>query len=280
MAKKLSVNYYKKNMIKMHQSTIYSYKGIPRSRIATFDTFSIGLLKHHVSALLEFDVTDSRKKLRELRKSGVNISFNAWLIKVISIVLMQHKEAAAFLYSKRKLMIFNDINISILVEKMIDGKKVPIPLLIEKTNEKSALEINSEIIKAQKKGLTKQDIVLNQKPTRSENLYYSLPGVLRRTVWRIMLKNPKFVFHKMGNAVITSVGMMGLINGWFIHKSIHPISFGIGSIIKKPVVINNQITIREILNMTILFDHDVMDGAPMVRLLNDFNKYVEGGEQI
>jgi len=267
-------------MIKMHQSTIYSYKGIPRSRIATFDTFSIGLLKHHVSALLEFDVTDSRKKLRELRKSGVNISFNAWLIKVISIVLMQHKEAAAFLYSKRKLMIFNDINISILVEKMIDGKKVPIPLLIEKTNEKSALEINSEIIKAQKKGLTKQDIVLNQKPTRSENLYYSLPGVLRRTVWRIMLKNPKFVFNKMGNAVITSVGMMGLINGWFIHKSIHPISFGIGSIIKKPVVINNQITIREILNMTILFDHDVMDGAPMVRLLNDFTKYVEGGEQI
>ena len=264
----------------MHQSTIYSYKGIPRSRIATFDTFSIGLLKHHVSALLEFDVTDSRKKLRELRKSGVNISFNAWLIKVISIVLMQHKEAAAFLYSKRKLMIFNDINISILVEKMIDGKKVPIPLLIEKTNEKSALEINSEIIKAQKKGLTKQDIVLNQKPTRSENLYYSLPGVLRRTVWRIMLKNPKFVFNKMGNAVITSVGMMGLINGWFIHKSIHPISFGIGSIIKKPVVINNQITIREILNMTILFDHDVMDGAPMVRLLNDFTKYVEGGEQI
>jgi pyruvate/2-oxoglutarate dehydrogenase complex dihydrolipoamide acyltransferase (E2) component len=193
---------------------------------------------------------------------------------------MQHKEAAAFLYSKRKLMIFNDINISILVEKMIDGKKVPIPLLIEKTNEKSALEIHSEIIKAQKKGLTKQDIVLNQKPTRSENLYYSLPGVLRRTVWRIMLKNPKFIFNKMGNAVITSVGMMGLINGWFIHKSIHPISFGIGSIIKKPVVINNQITIREILNMTILFDHDVMDGAPMVRLLNDFTKYVEGGEQI
>jgi hypothetical protein len=167
-----------------------------------------------------------------------------------------------------------------IVEKMIDGKKVPIPLLIEKTNEKSALEINSEIIKAQKKGLTKQDIVLNQKLTRSENLYYSLPGVLRRTVWRIMLKNPKFIFNKMGNAVITSVGMMGLINGWFIHKSIHPISFGIGSIIKKPVVINNQITIREILNMTILFDHEVMDGAPMVRLLNDFTKYVEGGEQI
>jgi pyruvate/2-oxoglutarate dehydrogenase complex dihydrolipoamide acyltransferase (E2) component len=82
----------------------------------------------------------------------------------------------------------------------------------------------------------------------------------------------------MGNVVITSVGMMGLINGWFIHKSVHPLSFGIGSILKKPVVINNEIKIREILNMTILADHDVIDGAPMVRFLNDLTKYIEGGE--
>jgi pyruvate/2-oxoglutarate dehydrogenase complex dihydrolipoamide acyltransferase (E2) component len=271
-------------MIKMHESTtsgkIFSYKRIPRSRIATFDIFSIGLLKHHVSALLEFDVTESRKKLQELRRSGINISFNAWLIKVISIVLMQHKEAAAYLYSKRKLIIFNDINISILVEKKIDGKKVPIPLLIVKTNEKSAIEIHSEIVSAKNQELSYRDIVFNKKSTRSEIIYYSLPGYLRRTVWRIMLKNPKFTYRKMGNVVVTSVGMMGKVNGWFIHKSIHPISFGIGSIIKKPVIIDNQIKIREVLNMTILCDHDVIDGAPMVKLLNDFTKYIEGAEQI
>lgn len=53
------------------------YKKIPQSRIATFDTVSIGLLKHHISAMLEFDVTDSRKRLKELRRSGINVSFNA-----------------------------------------------------------------------------------------------------------------------------------------------------------------------------------------------------------
>ncbi len=267
-------------MIKMRGSTVYRIKSIPRSRIATFDIFSIGLLKHHVSALLEFDVTDSRKKLQELRRSGINISFNSWLIKVISIVLMQHKDAAAYLYSKRKLILFNDINISILVEKIIEGKKVPIPLVIERTNDKSASEIHLEIERAKKHELSSRDIVLNQRSTRSENLYYALPGFLRRTVWRVMLKNPKFAFRKMGNVVITSLGMMGKINGWFIHKSIHPISFGIGSIIKKPVVIDNQVKVREILNMTILCDHDVMDGAPMVKLLNDFTRYIESGEHI
>jgi len=258
----------------------FSYKRIPQSRIATFDTFSIGLQKHHVSAMLEFDVTDSRKRLQELRRSGINISFNAWIIKVISTLLQKYPEASAFLYNKKKLILFKDINISILVEKKIGDNRVPIPMIIEKTNSKNAIEISLEIENAKKQELSKDDIVLSKKPTLSENIYYQLPGFMRRAVWKIMLRNPKFVFKKMGNVVITSVGMIGKINGWFIHKSVHPLSFGIGSVLKKPVVIENEIRIREILNMTILIDHDIIDGAPMVRFLNDMTKYIESGELI
>jgi pyruvate/2-oxoglutarate dehydrogenase complex dihydrolipoamide acyltransferase (E2) component len=105
-----------------------------------------------------------------------------------------------------------------------------------------------------------------------------MPGFLRRFVWKLMLGNPKIAYKKMGKAIITSVGMMGRINGWFIHKSIHPVSFGIGSIIKKPVVIEDEIKIRDILNMTILVDHDLIDGAPMVRLLNEMTRIIETGE--
>jgi len=42
------------------------------------------LTSHHVYALLEFDVTDSKRKLLELRRKGKNVSFNGWLIKAIS----------------------------------------------------------------------------------------------------------------------------------------------------------------------------------------------------
>lgn len=258
----------------------YIFKSIPRSRIATFDIFSIGLLKHHVSALLEFDVTESRKRLHELRKNGVKISFNAWIIKVISSNLKKHPEASAYLYSKRKLIIFNDINISILVEKGIGNEKVPIPVLIEKACHKTALEIALEIENAKKQDLTEKEIVINKKSSLAERIYYLMPGFMRRSVWRFMLINPKIAYKKMGNAVVTSVGMMGRINGWFIQRSVHPISFGIGSVVKKAVVVDNEIKIREILNMTILADHDVMDGAPMVRFLNDLTKSIETGEFI
>ena len=255
----------------------HHYTKIPRSRIATFDVYSIGLKKHHISALLEFDVTDCRRQLSELRRAGTNISFNAFLVKAISQSLEKYPEASSFLHSKRKRITFRDHNISMLVEKQVGDEKVPLPVVLEKVNFKSAADITREIEDARGQAVTKEDVVLAQKPGIYERLYYHLPGFLRRAVWRYMLNHPRLAFSKMGNVAVTSVGMMGRINGWFIHRSIHPVSFGVGSVLQKPAVVDNEIRAREILNMTILIDHDVIDGAPMVRFLKELTRNIERG---
>ena len=63
----------------------------------------------------------------------------------------------------------------------------------------------------------------------------------------------------------------------FLHTSVHPISFGVGSIVKKPGVIGKSIEIRNFLQMTILLDHDVIDGAPMARFVQKLSKRIESG---
>jgi pyruvate/2-oxoglutarate dehydrogenase complex dihydrolipoamide acyltransferase (E2) component len=258
----------------------FTVRTIPRTRLATFDTYAIGIKRHHVAALLEFDVTVAREKIRMLKKQGQKVSFNAWLIKVIGDTLAKHPEAAAFLHSKRKLILFDDINISMLVEKQNGDQKVPVPMVIEKANEKTMSDIAGEIDKAKSGELSRKDVVLDRRSSWMENLYFRLPGFARRAVWRWMLGNPKFVYGKMGNAVVTSVGMLGSIQGWFLHRSVHPVSFGVGSVLKKPWVVGDEIKIREILNMTILVDHDVIDGGPMVRLLNELTRSIEGGAML
>lgn len=258
----------------------FRFQKIVPSRIATFDIFEVGLRKHHVSAMLEFDVTESRAKLRELRKKGIQVSFNAWLIKVIATVLGKYPEAASYICNKKKLIIFEDINVSIIVEKKIGDTKVPIPLVIEKADKKSSTAISAEIEAAKSQELKTGDIVLKKKSSAYQRLYYRLPGFARRLFWKWLLINPKAAYRTMGNVSVTSVGMIGKINGWFIHKSVHPVSFGIGSVIVKPVVIDGDIKQREILNMTILVDHDVIDGAPMVRFLGDLTDFLENGKEI
>lgn len=249
----------------------------PKSRIATLDVGEIGRQKHHITALLEMDVTEGREKIKNLKGDKRKISFTAWLIKVISLTIKEYDHSASYLKGKRKLIIFDDINISLAVEKELNGHHVPIPLVIEKANERSVESITDQINEARNKALTEKDIVLHSRSSRSERMYYNLPGFVRRYFWRYLLKHPNMAFSKMGNVAITSVGMMGNINGWFIPFSVHPICFGIGRITKKPKVMDDNIVIREVLNMTVLLDHDVMDGAPMARFISKLTESVERG---
>ncbi len=258
--------------------TKYKTQKIPISRIATLDICEIGKRKHHVTGLIELDISKSRKKIRQYnRNSSSKISFTAWIINVICSTINKYETPSSYLKGKNKLIIFDDINVSIIVEKNINGQKVPIPLIIEKASEKSIVAISNQINDAKLKQLTQNDIVLHKKADRLERIYYILPGFIRRYVWKYILKHPKIAFNKMGNVAITSIGMMGQINGWFIPISIHPICFGLGSIIKKPIIIEDKIEIREMLNMSILIDHDVIDGAPMARFISELTKNIENG---
>ena len=259
----------------------YKIHKFPDSRIASIDVCEIGNRKHHVTGLVEFDVTESRKKIKEYNKSHSNkISFNAWLISVISSTIKKYDISSSYLIGKNKLIIFDDINVSIVVEKDLNGIKVPIPLIIERANAISINSITKQITEAKNKEFTDKDIVLQKKTRRFEKIYYLLPGFLRRYYWKYLLKHPKLAYKKMGNVAFTSIGMMGKINGWFIPISVHPICFGVSSIIKKPSVINDIIEIREMLNMSILLDHDVIDGAPMARFISDLSKNIEKGLNI
>ncbi len=252
-------------------------KKFPKTRIATIDVGEIAQRRHHIAAMLEIDVTQSREKIKKYKKETGKISFTAWLIKVICNTVKDNSGIAAYRKGKRNLVIFDDVNVSVLVEKEFDGEKVPIPLLIEKVNGKSIESVTKELADSKNKILTASEIVLQRKTSHFEKFYYILPGFLRRFVWRVMLKRPKFSFGKMGNVAITSVGATGKVNGWFIPFSVHPVCFGINSVVKKPVVKNDKIEISEILNMTVLLDHDVVDGAPMARFVNELVKNIENG---
>ena len=48
-----------------------------------------------------------------------------------------------------------------------------------------------------------------------------------------------------------------------------------GGIAQKPGVHDGQVTVREYLQMTISFDHDIVDGAPAARFTRKFVELIE-----
>ncbi|MCL6571942.1 MAG: 2-oxo acid dehydrogenase subunit E2 [Bacillus sp. (in: Bacteria)] len=258
----------------------YRIEEFPISRISTIDIGEAGLKKHHIKALIELDVTEPRNLIREKKNHSEIISFNSWLIKCISHAVEEFNQLHGIRKGKRNVIIFDDIDISIVIEREVDGKKVPLPYVLRKTNEKSIAEINAEIKNGQKQSIEgEEDYVLGQEKKNKALMkaYYWLPGFLRRLVWKGMISSPFLTKQNMGTVMITSIGMMGKINGWVMPVGIHPLCFAIGSIVKKPGIVNDKIEIREYLYMTVLVDHDIIDGAPAVRALSKLTELVESG---
>lgn len=257
----------------------YEVKTFPSSRLSTVDVCHIGSKKHYIEALIELDVTQAREKLREKKRLGEEVSFTAWLIKCISSLCVEFKQLHGVRSGRRKVIVFDDVDISILVEREVQGERVPLPYVIRQTNEKSISEIYHEIISAQNQPIHNEgDYVLGGKWNAGlMKMYYTFPGFVRRFFLNRMIRNPLSAKKEMGTVVITSLGMMGRINGWIMPVGIHPLIVAVGSINKKPGVVHKNIEIREFLTITLMVDHDVIDGAPAVRALSRLTKMMESG---
>ena len=66
-------------------------------------------------------------------------------------------------------------------------------------------------------------------------------------------------------------------SGWGISTGTHGLDLVVGSIAWKPAVVDGQIVPRQILNLTILFDHDMIDGAPAARFTRKLIELIESG---
>lgn len=264
----------------MKEQAPHILKEIPSSRTSTFDIGYLGVRAHHMQALLELDVTQARELIKKYRSSHkAPLSFTVWIIKCISQAVAEHKSVQGIRNGYNQLVVFDDIDISVIVEKEINNEKVPLPLVIRKVNEKTLQEIQLEISAAKDQAImTEADYVLgNHQYKWVMRFYLALPQFLRLMIWQQILKNP-FLMKKMaGTIVVTSLTSIGNAKGWVIPVSIHPACFALGSIVKKPGVYEGEVTIREYLYMTVLLNHDVIDGAPAARFISRLSSLIESG---
>ena len=78
-----------------------------------------------------------------------------------------------------------------------------------------------------------------------------------------------------GTFTITNVGMFGTIMNTPIINAPESAILGVGTIQKKPVVINNQIVIRTMMFLCLTYDHRIIDGTPAIRFLQEVRRLLE-----
>jgi pyruvate/2-oxoglutarate dehydrogenase complex dihydrolipoamide acyltransferase (E2) component len=104
-----------------------------------------------------------------------------------------------------------------------------------------------------------------------------IPGFLLRRFIRIADKNI-YMAKKYGKIAVTAVGMYSKDPVWFIPHGTATVLVTVGSINKKVVEIANQFVCHEHLCLTVSFDHNIVDGAPASRFMNQFIETIKSGK--
>jgi pyruvate/2-oxoglutarate dehydrogenase complex dihydrolipoamide acyltransferase (E2) component len=255
------------------------YEVVPFSKARQDITLvsSEGKRRLNVYALLEIDATEAKKKITEM-KGAVDLSFTAWIVKCVSQAAHEHKQVNAYRLGRKKIVLFDDVDIPIPVEREINGEQRPLAYIVRKANEKTVAEITKEIREAQQQPIDASTEVLGESLTYGEKLVIHAPLFIKKLGLRLMRRRGLLKKKHLGTIGVTSIGMKGRFPGWVIGMG-GPIAtlIAVGGITKKPGVVDEQILVREILHVTIAADHSIVDGGPLARFIERLTELMETG---
>jgi chloramphenicol O-acetyltransferase len=250
------------------------YQVVPHPAYMRFAAAAYQFVRHRplMHGLLEVDVTEARAILREHKaKTGESLSFTAFLCACLGKAVDEHKAVQAFRLGGKRLILFDDVDIAIRIEREVSGQQYVVPYIIRAANRKNFRQMHDEIRTAQvadvRHAVTRFRFL---PPMLYWPFLWTFAGIER---WR-----PQLLKRTMGTVGITSVGMFGAGAGWGI-PPVQPTALmvTVGGIGEKQVIVEGRVEVREHLSLTISVDHDVVDGAPAARFARRLKELIESG---
>ncbi len=235
------------------------------------DAGRLGRRRHIVHGLLEMDVAEVRQYIREHKaKTGELLSFTAFVITCLAKAVDMNKDVQAQRNWRNQLIIFDDVDVNTMIEVELGGRQVPMPHIIKAANRKTFWEINEEIRATQAKPASSAE-------SNFMRWFLLFPWPIRRLFYWVVMRNPRMLREYTSSVMVTAVGMFGKGGGWGIPVPNFALTVTLGGIAEKPGVVEGQIKVREYLDVTLSFDHDIVDGAPAARFTQQFRELVESG---
>lgn len=250
----------------------FKTKDWPPVRNLITDHLNIARRTNLIHSLLEVDITTLRPALQ---RSGKGLTLSTYLMYALAQCLKEHPDMLAMRWGRKKLVVFDDVNMLVIVERKSPQGPVPVAIVLRAAQNKSLADIAAEI------GRAKSTNPLEYEEVRLRRKLLSYPGWIRRLVLRWIDANPLRHDRYYGNVAVTSlVSQSGHRAWWGIPISRAPLCLTPGSVYHKAVFVDGKVEDRLMLGMTISLNHDTIDGAPAKRFITELVKRIERHEDL
>lgn len=191
-----------------------------------------------VGLTLEADATALSDWREHLDAEGIHASYNVLLAKLVAVALREFPYMNAQLVDDQTILEIDEINIGIAV----DGERGLLVPVLRQVDKK-------EVVKLQK-----EYDALTDRARLGKSILADLEG---------------------GTFTITNLGALEIEQFMPVINLPECAILGVGAILKKPVVVDEQIQIRPMMTLTLAFDHRLVDGAPAARFLQRVKHLVQ-----
>ncbi|KAF5040708.1 Dihydrolipoyllysine-residue acetyltransferase component of pyruvate dehydrogenase complex [anaerobic digester metagenome] len=181
--------------------------------------------------------TTAMKQLKEDLKETVKVSYTDILVKIVSMVLLEHPLLNSSIEGN-EIITRNYVNMGVAVA-LPDGLLVPV---VKYANVKGLKDISKEIIN------------LGQKAKNNELTTDELTG---------------------GTFTITNIGMFGIESFTPIINQPEVAILGVNTIEEEARVVDGEIKIKPMMNLSLTADHRVVDGAVAASFMAKLKQYIE-----
>ncbi len=209
-----------------------------------------------MTALVQVDVTDAWRRLRQ-----ESLSPTAFVLACVGRAVSTHPEVHAYRGWAGKLVLHRHVDIATIVEVETEAGFFPLAHPIRRADERSVADISEELT------------AIQHDPTRggSGRLLQRwgsragrLPGMIG--LMYLTAQHSTGARRRIGTVTVSSVGMMMGGNGYAIGTpTVSTLTVVIGGAGDRPWVVDGELTVRTILDISVQIDHRIVDGAPAAR---------------
>jgi pyruvate/2-oxoglutarate dehydrogenase complex dihydrolipoamide acyltransferase (E2) component len=245
----------------------------PRLRELVTDTLTIGHRAHTAHGLVEFDVSRPLALIEEYKERVPGgVSFTAFIVYCLARAVGEHKVLHAYRKGRKKLVIFDHVDVNTLLEKRKpDGTLIPVLYIVRGANHKSLAEISHELRQASRSDLS------HDAGVRRRRRIVRLPRVLRSLLWWWTLRDPVRIKQQFGTVAVSNIGAFaGQRRGWGFAPAFLTCTLFVGSIYDRVCWAGDHAEPRKTLSVTVSVNHDIVDGGPAVRFAETFAGLLEG----
>jgi pyruvate/2-oxoglutarate dehydrogenase complex dihydrolipoamide acyltransferase (E2) component len=198
-------------------------------------------------------------------------SLTAFVIASVARAVASHPEVHAYRNWRGQLVMHHHVDVSAIVEVPTPQGPFPLVHTVRDADVRDVGEITEELHRVKGSPMEGADVVPTHHLVRTAT---RVPGLIRFAYW--VFGRSVRMHQRSGTVGVTAVGMFADGGGFAIAPlTLMPLQVVVGGLAERPWVVGDHVEVRNVLDLTVSIDHNVVDGGPATRFGAELRHRIE-----